>query len=112
MRGMSAAVPLDGVLTSAVQVTRAPLNSRWSSFSTAVLRSLPVSNSTNLVSNVNSLWPSLDSDGKDLPFALFTAGFRIDNVQSRQTGEVFQVLNRLGESGFQVIENDVSGMSK
>ena len=37
-----------GLLTSAMQVTREPLNSRWSSFSTAVLRSLAVSNSTNL----------------------------------------------------------------
>ena len=38
-----------GVLTSATQFTLAPLNSRPSSFSTAVFRSLAVSNSTNLV---------------------------------------------------------------
>jgi hypothetical protein len=38
-----------GFLTSATQVTREPLNSCWSSFSTAVLRSFAVSNSTNLV---------------------------------------------------------------
>ena len=36
-------------LTSATQVTRAPLNSRPSSFSTAVLRSAAVSNSTKLL---------------------------------------------------------------
>lgn len=38
-----------GVLTSATQFTLAPLNSRPSSFSTAVFRSFAVSNSTNLV---------------------------------------------------------------
>jgi hypothetical protein len=37
------------VPTSATQVTRAPLNSRPSSFSTAVLRSAAVSNSTKLL---------------------------------------------------------------
>jgi hypothetical protein len=42
-----------GFLTSATQVTREPLNSCWSSFSTAVLRSFAVSNSTNLVILVN-----------------------------------------------------------
>lgn len=42
-----------GFLTSATQVTREPLNSCWSSFSTAVLRSFAVSNSTNLVFLVN-----------------------------------------------------------
>jgi hypothetical protein len=37
------------IFTSATQVTRAPLNSRPSSFSTAVLKSAAVSNSTKLL---------------------------------------------------------------
>lgn len=46
---------LMGRLTSATQVTRDPLNSRWSSFSTAVFRSAAVSNSTNLCPDVNGI---------------------------------------------------------
>jgi hypothetical protein len=41
-----------GKLTSGVQVTRAPLNSRPSSLSTAVFRSAALSNSTNLIKSV------------------------------------------------------------
>lgn len=52
-KGMRFLVPLRSyvpvkLLTSAMQVTREPLNSRPSSFSMAVFRSLAVSNSTNL----------------------------------------------------------------
>lgn len=50
--------PVSGVvwaLTSAMHVTVEPLNSRWSSFSTAVFRSLAVSNSTNLGFHVNEI---------------------------------------------------------
>lgn len=43
-------------LTSGTQLTRDPLNSHWSSFSTAVFRSLAVSNSTNLVFMLSVRW--------------------------------------------------------
>jgi len=36
---------------------------------------------------------------KNLPFSLFTAGFRVDNVQSRLTGEVFQILEKVVSPG-------------
>lgn len=48
MRGGSSRSEPGWALTSATQETTEPLNSRWSSFSTAVFRSLAVSNSTNL----------------------------------------------------------------
>lgn len=56
LRGLDMSGLEAGFLTSATQVTREPLNSCPSNFSTAVLRSLAVSNSTNLVFLVNG-WP-------------------------------------------------------
>lgn len=105
LRGLDMSGLEAGFLTSATQVTREPLNSCPSSFSTAVLRSLAVSNSTNLVFLVNGwpremerererLGPWLRLEMKNLPSALFTAGLGIDHVQSRLAGKVFQVLKK------------------
>lgn len=91
-----------------MQVTREPLNSRWSSFSTATFKSLAVSNSTNLVCvcvNEEDLsgepgckrWD--DSDNP--PSTLFAAGLRVDHIQSGLTSEIFEILEAYGESRFQ-----------
>lgn len=77
----------EDILTSAVQVTRAPLNSRPSSFSTAVLRSAAVSNSTKLQTGQYQV--NNQSSG-NLPFAItIAASLGINHIKAGLTGKVF-----------------------
>lgn len=84
-------------LTSGTQVTLAPLNSRPSSFSTAVFRSLAVSNSTNLCL-ILVLMGVLDfpcgNEDSNPPSSEFTAGFRVNYIEPRLTAEVFEILKK------------------
>jgi hypothetical protein len=81
----------EGSRTLATQVTRTFLNSRPSSFSTAVLRSAAVSNSTKLdeclvLLNEQFSWV-------DVPLvAAVAVGLGIDDIKSGLPGEVFQIL--------------------
>lgn|SRR4051812_17033226 len=95
VRGESSGSEPGWALTSATQVTRDPLNSRWSSFSTAVLRSLAVSNSTNLVIVSMELAWGLSLEFGNPPSALFAACLRVYHVQSGLAGKVFQVLDNV-----------------
>ena len=111
----------DVFLTSARHVTRAPLNSRPSSFSTADRRSALVSYSTKLSGERRGSrqrarpmelggprpkkkkkkkkkkgWPSTNvprRDGQDVPTTVaFAAGFGIDHVETGLTSKVLEIL--------------------
>lgn len=85
------------VLTSGMQVTLAPLNSRPSSLSTAVFRSFAVSNSTNLCL-VLVLMGVLDfpcgNEDSNPPSSEFTAGFGVNYIEPRLTAEIFEILEK------------------
>jgi hypothetical protein len=79
-----------GSETSWIQVTSCPLNSRRSSFSTAVFRSAAVSYSTNLRDGLVRVPCRI---AIHLPRAVaFATNFRVDDVQSRLAGKIFKVL--------------------
>lgn len=77
--------------TLATQVTRVFLNSRPSSFSTAVLRSAAVSNSTKL-EHVSTGGLAMTCR-RSIPFAAAAAvGLGVDDIKAGLPGEVFQIL--------------------
>ena len=79
-------------LTSATQVTRAPLNSLPSSLSTAVLKSAALSNSTKL--RIVSSGPRTWKFGYCLPLAIaVAASLRVDDIKAGLTSKVLQVLD-------------------
>lgn len=81
-----------GILTLATQVTRAPLNSRPSSFSTAVRRSAADSNSTKL-RHMISCSTSNTVVAEDVPFSAgMPACLGVNDVKSGLAGKVLQVL--------------------
>lgn len=86
-------------LTSEMQPTVAPLNSDWSNFSTAEVRSAAVSYSTKLDSCQSMKeWCDSSEAGENLPFTsataiAFASDFAIDNVKSRLAGKILEILN-------------------
>lgn len=79
------------VLTLATQVTRCPLNSRLSSFSTAVLKSAAFSNSTKL--QYRSADMESDPGRNYIPFTILVArSLAINDIKSGLTSKVLEIL--------------------